>query len=380
MRGIEQADRFPTLDADGSTIWTRNDRHTQDSYAAGFDAAWELDIFGGIKRSIEAADADVEASVQQYGDVLISMISEIAVNYVELRTYQAQIAAVNESINTQQQTYQLTLWQYQAGLEDELATQQAKYNLESARSQLPSLNSGFNAALNRLSVLTACKPDEIRRELTELCPVPSLPSQVLVGVPADALRRRPDVRKAEKELIAQTARVGVAAAELYPKLSLGGSIGINGGSLSGLSSNLSAPADWTLQAGPRASWRIFDAGAIRQNIKVQSAKQQQALENYEAAILAAVEEVENALTAYIDEQSRFVNLQNAKQAAKEASLLASRQYEAQLIDFSEVLESQRTLLSFDNQLAQSNGTKTTNLIRLYKALGGGWQLDEAWAN
>ena len=377
LRGIEQAGQFPTLHTTGSAKWTRTSKETssgktEDIYSSGFDAAWELDIFGGVRRSIEAADADLQSNAENLRDVLVSLVSEVAINYVELRTYQAQIVAVESSIKSQSETYQLTLWHYEAGLEDELATQQARYNLESARAQIPPLHSSLEEAMNRIAVLTGCRPGSIHNELSEAKPIPTLPESVAVGLPADTLRQRPDVRKAENELIAQTARIGVATAELYPKFTLNGSIGIEGLSMNRLASNTTTPANWILSGGPQASWKIFDAGAIRQNIKVQSALQQQALAQYESTILSALEEVENTLTAYANEQTRRVNLYEATHAAEKAALLASQEYEAGLADFSDVLESQRTLLSFRNQLVQSDGIMTSNLIRLYKTLGGGW--------
>jgi len=186
------------------------------------------------------------------------------------------------------------------------------------------------------------------------------------------LRRRPDVRQAERELAAQTARIGVATAELYPKFTLNGSIGVEALSFNKLAGNLSSSNSWALSGGPRISWAIFDAGAIRQNIKVQSALQEQALIQYESAILGALEDVENALVAYADEQYKNDNLSEATQAAQTAVELAQHEYKAGLTDFGNVLDAQRSLLSFQDQLAQSNGTVMSNLIRLYKALGGGW--------
>jgi outer membrane protein TolC len=187
-------------------------------------------------------------------------------------------------------------------------------------------------------------------------------------VPADLLRRRPDVRRAESQLAAQTARVGVATADLYPKFTLSGSIGLEALSMS----NLSSPGIWSLSGGPGITWAIFKAGAIRQNIEVQSALEEQYFIAYEAAVLSALEEIENALVAYAEEQQRRQSLSEATQAAQKAVELAQHKYQAGLTDFSNVLDAQRSLLSFQDQLAQSNGTVTSNLVRLYKAVGGGW--------
>ena len=188
-----------------------------------------------------------------------------------------------------------------------------------------------------------------------------------VGVPTDIIRRRPDIRSAERALAAQTARIGVAEASLYPSFTLNGSIGLDALSMSDIPS-----ATWTLSGGPRFSWPIFDAGAIRQNIKVQSALTEQSLIQYKSVVLAALQEVENALVSYAQEQQRRENLRQASQAAQAAAELARQKFEAGLTDFTDVLDTQRSLLSFQDQLAQSNGAVTSDLIRLYKALGGGW--------
>ena len=372
-RGVTKSDLFPTLDATGSATWSRSSEDTgagksRDLYAAGFDAGWELDIFGGVRRSVEAAEADLRASQEDLRNVLVSLLAEVALNYIEVRTYQARIAVAEANLDAQSETYQLTLWRYQAGLSDELAVQQARYNLENTRSQIPPLRTGLEEAKNRLAVLLGEEPGKVHGEVEKREPIPVTPLEVAVGVPADVLRRRPDVRRAERELAAQTARIGVATADLYPKLTLSGSIGLEALSLT----NLSSSSSWNLSGGPRITWAIFKAGAIRQNIEVQSALQEQALIKYEAAILSALEEVENALVAYVEEQRRRQSLSEATQAAQKAVELAQQKYQTGLTDFSNVLDAERSLLSFQDQLAQSDGTVTCNLVRLYKAIGGGW--------
>jgi NodT family efflux transporter outer membrane factor (OMF) lipoprotein len=373
-RGITNADIFPTLDAGGSASWSYSSKDkgtgkTSDLYSASFDAGWELDIFGSIRRSIEASQADLEASQEDLRDALVSLLAEVAVNYVEVRTYQDRIAVAEANISVQKETYQLTLWRYQAGLSDDLAVQQARYNLESTQSQIPTLRTGIEEAMNRIAVLLGEQPGKVHEELKKSVPIPSVPLKVAVGVPADVLRRRPDVRRAERELAAQTARVGVATADLYPKLSLSGSIGLEALSLNGLFSS----ATKTVTGGSLISWPIFRGGSIRQNIEVQSALQEQALIQYEAAVLSALEEVENALVAYAEEQVRRDVLREGEQAAQKAAELAQHKYEAGLTDFNNVLDAQRSLLTFQDQLSQSNGTVIYNLVRLYKALGGGWE-------
>jgi multidrug efflux system outer membrane protein len=221
--------------------------------------------------------------------------------------------------------------------------------------------------MNLIAVLLGEQPGAAHTELEPYNPIPAIPQQVAVGVPADLLRRRPDVRQAERQLAAQTARIGVATSELYPKFTLSGSIGLEALSLRDLSYG-----SRTFSAGPGFSWRIFDAGAIRQNIEVQSALQEQYLIAYESAVLNALKEVENALVAYAEEQNRRQSLIETTRAAQEAADLAQQKYQAGLSDFTSVLDSQRSLLSFQDELAQSDGKVISNLVRLYKALGGGW--------
>ena len=372
-RGMTKADLFPTLDATGAANWSRSNKDTgsgktSDLFAATFDAGWELDIFGGVRRSVEAAEADLQANNEDLRNVLVSLIGEVTLNYIEVRTFQTRLTVAEANLEAQNETYQLTVWRYQAGLSDELTVQQARYNLENTRSQIPALRIGLEEAKNRLAVLLGEQPGTVHIELEERKPIPVPQLELAVGVPADILRRRPDLRRAERQLAAQTARIGMAMADLYPKLTLGGSIGMETLSLT----NLSSTGSWTLSGGPRITWAIFKAGAIRQSIEVQSALQEQYLIAYEATVLSALEEVENTLVSYAEEQQRRDNLRNAIQAAQKAVDLAQHKYQAGLTDFSNVLDAQRSLLSFEDQLAQSDGAVTSNLVRLYKALGGGW--------
>jgi len=373
QRGLSEADRFPTLDASGSVVRSRGSEEmgsgkAKSLYAAGIDAGWELDIFGGVRRSVEAAEADLGATQEGLRDTLVSLLAEVALNYIDVRTYQARLAIAEANLAAQSETYQLTLWRSEAGVGDDLAVEQARFNLESTRSQIPTLRAGAEKALNRIAVLLGEQPGMVNKELESYKPVPVTPVEVAIGVPAEVLRQRPDVRKAERELAAQTARIGVATAELYPKFKLSGSIGLEAFSFG----NLLSWASRTLSGGASVSWRIFDAGAIRQNIEVQSALQEQYLIAYEASVLGALEEVENALKAYAEEQNRRQSLTETTRAAQRAVDLAETKYKSGLADFTNVLDAQRSLLSFQDQLAQSEGTVTSNLVTLYKALGGGW--------
>jgi outer membrane protein, multidrug efflux system len=375
-RGIAKAGLFPSLDAGGSATWSESSidtgtirsSDTSDLYSASFDANWEIDVFGGVRRSVEAADADVGASQEDLRDVIVSLLAEVAVNYIDLRKFQSLLAIAEGNLVSQNETYQLTLWRYQAGLSDELSVQQARYNVEQTRAQLPTLRTGKEEALNRIAVLLGEQPGNVHSLLDRQVPVPVIPRKFAIGVPADVLRNRPDVRRAERELAAQTARIGVATADLYPKFTLSGSIGFETLKMS----TQPTSQTWSLGGGPGITWAIFKGGAIRQNIEAQSALQEQALIKYEAAILTALEDVENALVAYGEEQNRRDSLQEAAQAAKKAVELAKYKYQSGLTDFYNVLEAERSLLTFQELLAQSSGTVASNLTRLYKALGGGW--------
>jgi NodT family efflux transporter outer membrane factor (OMF) lipoprotein len=372
-RGAKQAGFFPTLDASGSNTRKKSSREAgggfvTDLYSIGFDARWELDLFGGIRRSVEAAEADLQASEVSLRDAWVSLLAEVASDYIQVRTYQKRLDVAQENLKAQEETFELTRIRSEAGLVDELDLQQARYNMESSRSQIPGLRSGLDAAQNSLAILLGKNPGAVHDELRERKPVPVAPLSVAVGVPADTLRHRSDIRRAERELAAQTARVGVATADLYPKFSMLGSIGLE--SLSG--GSLFSSSARTFSVGPTVSWRIFDAGAIRGNIEVQSALQEQALLAYQSAVLRALKEVQNVLEAYSEEQHRRDALLQSANAAEQVVSLARDKYKAGLTGFIALLDAQRSLLSFQDQLATSEGTVTTNLVRLYKALGGGW--------
>ncbi|MEN6337261.1 MAG: TolC family protein [Phycisphaerales bacterium] len=372
QRLIAQGGLLPSFNSATSATSSRRDTKAGldthgETYSTGLDAGWELDLFGGVRRSIEAATADLQSNEENLHNVLVSLLAETALNYVDVRTYQARIAAAEASLKTQEETYQLVLWRVQGGLDDDLAAQQAKSNLENTRSQIPNLRTGLQGAMNRLAVLLGRAPGSLDAQLEKPEPVPVPPETVAVGVPADVMRNRPDVRQAERELAAQTARVGVAISDLYPRLTLNGSIGLETLSLS----HPSASRTWTASGGPRLSWAVFDP-TIRPNIQVQSELQEQALIQYRSVILSSFEEIENALVAYVQEQQRRENLQEATKAAQAAAELAQFKYQAGLTDFTTVLDAERSVLSFEDQLQQSDGTVTSNVIRLYKALGGGW--------
>lgn len=372
-RNISKAGLFPTINASGSVKRSSSSEETgsgkeTDFYSAGFDASWELDLFGGTRRSVEASTADLQASKEDLRDVLVSLLAEVALNYVEVRTYQARIDMAEKNLSIQEQTHQMALFRYNSGLSGEISVQQAKYNLENTRSQIPALRISLEDARNRIAVLLGENPGSVHEALKEYRPVPVSPPEIATGVPADVLRRRPDIRRAERKLAAQTARIGVATADLYPKFYLTGSIGFE--SLD--SDRLLLTGSRSYSFGPRVTWPVFKAGSIRSNIEVQSALQEQLLNQYESAVLNALKEVENQLTAYMEEQNRRKSLNEARQAAIRTVDLAKNQYKAGLTDFISVLDAERSLLSFEDNLIQCEGRITSSLVRLYKALAGGW--------
>lgn len=372
-RGISRSALFPVINSSGKATKTRSSGNSGSGtegelYALGFDAGWELDVFGGVRRSIEVAEAELQSTDADLRNVIISLLAEVALNYVDARSYQTRMVLTDSNIKTQEETYKLVQLRFQAGLSDDLELQQAWYNLANTRSQMPTLRTGFREANNRLAVLLGEQPGAVLKQLEVTKPIPVVPLEVAVSIPADALRHRPDVYQAERNLAAQTAKIGVATAELYPKLSLAGSIGLDALS----TGNLFSKGSRTYSIGPEVTWTIFDAGAIRRNIDIQSALQEQKLFQYESVILTALEEVENALVAFDQEQVSRESLKEAAQAAREAAHLSQVKFNAGLMGFSDVLETQRSLLSFEDQLAQSENAVASDLIRLYKALGGGW--------
>ncbi len=373
LRGISYSGLFPSLNSSASAVRTRSSKNAgygniNDFYQAGLDADWELDLFGGVRRSIEAADADIAAKHYSLDNVLVSLTAEVGLNYVNIRTLQARLTTAKNNLTLQQYTYELNKSRYRAGLIDELAVQQSRYNMEQTRSQIPQLKNELSTSMNHIAVLLGKKPGSLEKKLSVIKPVPAVPITVAVGIPAEAMRQRPDIRQAEKELAAATARIGVATADLYPKLTLKGSIGLESITMA----DLPKWASRTFSTGPSISWNIFDANAVHRNIDVQTSRQKQALIHYHIIVLKALEEVENALNSFVKEQDRHKALVSAAKAAGSAVLIAKDRFAAGLIDFSSVIDAQRSLFVFQDELDQSTGAVTTDLIRLYKALGGGW--------
>ncbi len=379
QRGISESARFPTLGTSASATRARVSENsyyagtgyageTLTIYEAGFDAAWEADLFGRVQRQVEAAQAGLEASAENYRDVLVTMLAEVGLNYLEVRTLQARLTVAEANRDAQVKTVSLVRASVDAGEVPRLDLEQAQTQLDVTRSTIPNLEISLAQARNRLAVLLGQPPGTVDAELAERRSIPLAPPQVAIGVPADVLRRRPDVRRAERLLAAASAKTGVAEADLYPRLTLAGSVGLES---IGAGDFLTASSR-VFGIVPSLQWNLFDAGRIRNNIGSVGAQQEQALIAYEAAVLGALQEVENSITAYGQEMLRRQLLVDGEQSARRALVIAEDQYRAGETDFLKVLDAQRSLLNLQDQLAASNGKVSTNVIRLFKALGGGW--------
>jgi len=295
------------------------------------------------------------------------LLGDVALSYVDVRTAQSRLSFAEKNLEAQRGVLDITGWRAEAGLATSLDVERAQSNYQQTRAAIPSLQSSLVQSMNRLAVLTGDPPGSLEATLAERKPVPVASLEIAAGVPADVLRRRPDIRVAERRLAAQTAQVGVATAALYPSLSLSGSI-----TLQALSAADVLDGFQTDRLGLSLNVPLFSGGALRQNVNAQNALVTQALAAYEATVLAAYEEVENALTASSNEDARHQALQLGVESARRASELALTQYNSGLVDFQTVLDADRQLLALEDSLAVSDGEMTANLIRLYKALGGGW--------
>ena len=375
-RGVAGAALAPSVDASLSGSRSRSSGQsgsgsTRELYSAGFDASWELDVFGGLRRSVEAAQADLEASVESLSDTRVSLAAEVALNYIDLRTAEQRLAIAEESIASRGENHQIIRWRQQAGLVSELDLAQATTDLESTRAVLPPLRTAVTEAKNRLAVLLGRNPGELESLVHADRPIPLAAGEIVAAIPADTLRQRPDVRVAERRLAAQTARLGEAEAARYPSFRLSGSLGLEALELDALADR--DANTHSLFGGITAP--VFNAGRIAANIEIQDALVEQARLAYRAAVLAALEEVENALTAVANTDARRAKLAEAAAAARTTLAIAEYRYASGLADFLSVLDAQRTQLSLDEQLAGSTGELARAQVRLYKALGGGWSTE-----
>ena len=372
-RAIAAADRFPTVTASGSGRRSRSSKETgggdtREFYSAGFDASWELDVFGGVRRSLEASTADLESSKANLQEALVSLAAETALNYIEVRTLQNRLAIARANLAIQSETLQLTEWRAQAGLVSSQDVEQARSSREQTRAQIPALEANLTEAEHRLDILLGKTPGTLHERLAPSGILPPLPERIAVGIPADTLRQRPDITAAERRLAAETARIGVAEAARYPSFKISGSIGVEALTLSALDNGGAGTA---ALLGNITS-PIFDAGRLRNQVRVQEAVRDQALVAYEQTVLNALQEVENALVSLLRNGERSEALAIATASAENAAELARQRYSAGLIDFQPVLDTQRSVRTLEDALATSRAESVLALIRLYKSLGGGW--------
>jgi outer membrane protein, multidrug efflux system len=338
-------------------------------FQAGLDAMWELDIFGGVRRNVESANANIQAAQEGVRDASVTLVAEVALNYVQLRGFQQQIVIAQNNLKAQQHTAEITRQHFVVGFVSGLDVANATALVATTASQIPVLETSAQQAIYTLSVLLARPPAALLQELSATQPLPIIPPAVPVGLPSDLLRRRPDIQQAEAQMHAAAAQIGVATADLFPKFSLTGSLTYQ----SNLLQNLFAGAKHLWSFGPAVSWSIFQGGSIQSNIRVQEALRDQAFITYQKTVLTALQDVENALIAFDKEWQHYKALNEAVVANRKAVDLSLQLYTQGQTDFLSVLVAQLSLYTSENALVQSTQNTATDLIAIYKALGGGWE-------
>jgi multidrug efflux system outer membrane protein len=344
---------------------SRGERRTG-LFDAGFDALWELDLFGRVRRSVEARTAQTEAAMAALENFYVTLTSEIARNYFELRGLQNELGVALKNAENQKQTLAITQARLEGGRGTELDVARARAQWTATLALIPPLQSGISAAIHRLSVLTGQQPNALKAALEKESPLPPLPSLVNIGNPEELLRRRPDIRVAERNLAAATAGIGIVTADLFPRVTFNGNIALESSSFTGLG----AAGSETWSFGPRISWAALDYGHVRARIRAAGARADASLAQYEQTVLSALEETENALVDFGREQERMSYLQQTVESSRSASQLAQQRFDAGAVDFLVVLDAERALLDAEDQLARSQTRTLTSLVSVYKALGG----------
>jgi len=339
-----------------------------DQYQLGFDASWEVDLFGRVRRSVEAAKADTQASVEDSRAVLISMLGDVGRAYVDLRGAQAKRRIIVDTIATERDLRDLASQRRRAGLSSDIDAVRAAAEASGAEAQLPPLDRQIAQDINQLSKLLAREPGALRAELDAAQPVPTVPPRIPIGLPADLARRRPDIREAEAKLHAATARIGVAVADLYPKLTLSAQGGVQAESLA----TLTNWASRFVTAGPTIELPIFDAGRRRATVRLQDVRTQEAALDYRRTVLLALHDVDDALAAYGADQSRLAALSDTVARDRDAVELGRQRYASGVASFIDVLDAERALEQNQLLLADATAAVTTDLVTVYRALGGGW--------
>ncbi|WP_296893283.1 efflux transporter outer membrane subunit [Thiobacillus sp.] len=372
LRDVSAAALLPAVDSSASAQRSKSgDNSAVNTFKAGLDASWELDIFGANRSALAASDATARARAASLGDVQVSIAAEVALSYMTLRGTQARLAIAEANLASQQETLQITQWRLQAGLVTSLEAEQARAATEQTRAQLPVLQTTIEQTRHALAVLTGQPPAALSSVLAAASPLPQAADDLVLSFPAESLRQRPDVRAAEHQVTAALARVSQAEAARMPNFKLGGSLGLSALTLGSLSSGASVVS--ALLAN--VSLPVFDGGALRAQVRAQQAALDQARAAYQATILTALKDVEDALVALRGDRERLLRLQNAAEAAGNAALLARQRYSSGLVDFQVVLETQRTQLNTQDSVASARADVSADYVRLYKALGGGWNPD-----
>lgn len=344
-------------------------KYYYDNWSVGTDLAWELDFWGRFRRAVEAADAQLDAQVEGYDNVLVLLQAEVATNYIQMRAYEERLELARKNVELQNETLRIVTLREKQGLVTELDVQQATTNLGATESLIPILQNGHRRAQNRLCILMAEPPHLLAQRLGSSGSIPVPPQEVIVGIPAELLRRRPDVRQAERQAAAQSARIGIAESEFYPHIAITGTIGVQAEKASQLFQSDSLVG----AIGPGIHWNILNYGRIRNNVRAEDARFQQAVVNYRDVVLRANEEVENGLVGFLSEQGRVKALDKSTRAATRSVEIAMRQYEKGVISYQPLLDSERALVQQQDSLTESRGLVGINLVAIYKALGGGWQ-------
>jgi NodT family efflux transporter outer membrane factor (OMF) lipoprotein len=341
-----------------------------DDWQVGFDATWELDVWGRFRRGIEAADAELLASVATYDDVLVSLVAEVARNYTLLRTLEERLVVARANVEIQQRSFEIADAKFKGGTVTELDSAQAAALLHDTEAQIPGLESDIRQTQNTLCILLGIPPQDLQQMLGGAQLIPSPPAEVAVGIPADLLRRRPDIRRAERQLAAQSAQIGIAKADLFPRFALLGTISVAAEDFDKLFKSSSLENF----GGPSFRWAILNYGRIQNNIRVQDASFQALVGDYESTVLQAQGEVENALAAYLGAQRQVQFLTSSVQSANRAVELAEFQYREGTTDYTRVLNTQQSLVTEQDRLVATRGSVVLDLVAMYKALGGGWEL------
>jgi len=378
---IAGGDRYPDLNTSASFNRSKASEslgggafssNPSSTWSAGLSTSWEADVFGRVRRNIEATEANIDVSVEDYRDVMVSLYAQIAIHYVNIRTLQQRIKYAKDNVRSQRDTLVIVEARYDSGLVPKFDVAQAKYNLANTETLIPELLPFLEYALNQIAILLGQIPGSLDKELGQATVIPAPAFNASFEPPAELLRQRPDIRQAERQVAKQTAQIGVATARLYPEFSLTGALTLGAFDLDDLGDSDSV--GWSFIPGVR--WNLFSGGKIEGLIDVEESRTQQAIINYEKTVLDALAEVETSMVSLNQERLRAGKLLEAVEASQESVDLVSTSYLAGLTDFQSLLDSQRSLFTQQDRWVESEGQSVVNFINLNRALGGGWSLDD----